>query len=226
MYQLLLSEKMAPFYENIASFPTAFFTFFLLLTIFYWLVAVLGWVEIDVLDFDVPEDLSINADNATSSLEALAGLLHRLGLNGVPITLVISFISFIGWLVCYYAVHFLMFWVPSGLLRYVAGLPILIISLYVAALLTAQMIKPIRPFFKVRAPSVKHIIGQIAVVKTSWADASFGEATMEDGGAGLLLKIRATGKDKFEKNDRVALIEYLEEEGAYRVVSEQEFSGT
>ena len=48
MFAILLTEGMDPFYQNIASFPTVFFTFFLLVTVLYWLAAVLGFVEIDV----------------------------------------------------------------------------------------------------------------------------------------------------------------------------------
>lgn len=228
MFAILLSEKMDPFYQNIASFPTVFFTFFLVVCLLYWLVAILGWVEIEVLDFDIPDvdgDLGVNTDNDMGNADALAGLMLKLGLNGVPVTIIISIISLIGWTLCYYIVHFLMPWVPDGLLRYAIGLPIFIGTLYVSALLTAQIIKPLRKLFLEAAPSVKHIIGQTAVVRTSRVDKGFGEATMEDGGAGLLLKVRATGDETFVKGDRVVLVEYIEKQGIYRVVSEHEFSG-
>ena len=35
---------------------------------------------------------------------------------------------------------------------------------------------------------IKHIIGQVAVVRSSRVDERFGEATMEDGGAGVAVK--------------------------------------
>lgn len=228
MFAILLSEKMDPFYQNIASFPTGFFTFFLVLCVLYWLIAILGWVEIDTLDIDIPDvdgDLGINVENDMSTPDALAGLMLKLGLNGVPVTIIISIIALFGWIICYYAVHFIMPWVPDGSLRYIIGLPILLVTLYVSALITAQIIKPLRKLFLESAPSVKHIIGQTAVVRTSRVDSGFGEATMEDGGAGLLLKVRATGNTHFKKGDRVVLIEHIEEKGVYRVVSEHEFSG-
>ena len=55
MFAILLSDKMDPFYQNIASFPTVFFTFFLALSLCYWLFAVLGVVDLEFLDFDVPD---------------------------------------------------------------------------------------------------------------------------------------------------------------------------
>ena len=46
MFAIFLTEGMNPFYQNIASFPTVVFTFVLLLTLLYWLVAILGFVDI------------------------------------------------------------------------------------------------------------------------------------------------------------------------------------
>lgn len=105
MFAILLSDKMDPFYQNIASFPTLFFTLLLAVTTVYWLVAVLGVVDLDILDLDIPEgDVDINND-ASSGANAIAGLLLKLGLNGVPLTVVISFLALFGWLICYFSVH-------------------------------------------------------------------------------------------------------------------------
>ena len=226
MFAILLSDQMDPFYQNIGSFPTVFFTFFLGLSLLFWLVAILGWIDVDILEIDLAGGKdSIGSDSSFSNSDALAGLVLRFGLNGVPVTIIISIMSLIGWLLCYYAVYLAMFWVPDGFMRYLVGLPILLLSLYLSAIATAQIIKPLRPLFLEPTQSVKHIIGQTAIVKTSTVDSQFGEATIEDGGAGLLLKVRATGGEKFVKSDQVVLVEYLEEEGVYRVVSLKEFLG-
>ena len=75
MFAILLTEGMDPFYQNIASFPTAFYTFFLAITVLYWLVAILGFVEIDILDFDLPETENVFAADADglSNPDVLAG---------------------------------------------------------------------------------------------------------------------------------------------------------
>ena len=227
MFAILLSDKMNPFYQNIGSFPTVFFTFFLLLCVLYWLVAVLGFVEIDALDFDLPEadsNLGLDGDMELSNPDVLAGLMMKLGLYGVPVTLIVSFISLIGWFLSYYIVYFLEPLMPDNFIRYLIGLPILLGSLFVAVIMTGQLIKPIRTFFKkTQQDTLKYITGQIAVVRTSRVDSNFGEANLEDGGAGLIIKVRALGDETFAKGDRVALLEYVENENVYRVVSEEEF---
>ena len=151
MFAILLHENMDPFYENISSFPTVFFTFFLTIVVLYWLVAVLGFVEIDFLDFDIPDadgSLGVNSGHGLETPDVLAGLMLKLGLQGVPVTVIISFISLIGWLICYYAVHFTDPLIPGALLEFVVGIPILLTTLYVSTMITAVVIKPIRPLFK------------------------------------------------------------------------------
>lgn len=229
MFAVLLSDAMDPFYQNIASFPTVFFTFFLSICVLYWLAAVLGLVDIDFLDFDIPDpngEFGVNVDHDLSTPDMLAGLMLKLGLHGVPVTIIVSLIALFGWLVCYYLVHFTFVLVPDGFLRYLVGLPLLVISLYVGSMVTALIIKPLRPLFKkAQQQTVKEVLGQSAVVRTSRVDAEFGEAVLEDGGAGLILKVRATGTDSFKKGDRVVLLEYLKDENVYRVISEEEFTG-
>ncbi len=229
MFAILLTEGMDPFYQNISSFPTVFFTFFLALTSLYWLVAVLGFVSIDILDFDLPDldgDVSVDLGEAPDLTNAnvLAGLMLRFGLQGVPVTIIVSLIGLFGWLICYYAVYFLFGWVPSGILQIVAGIPVLFVSLYAGVMITALVIKPLRPLFsKAQQESIKHVLGQVALVRTSRVDEGFGEAVLEDGGAGLILKVRSTSGDAFKKGDRVVLFEYIKESNVYRVISEEEF---
>ena len=233
MFAILLTEGMNPFYQNISSFPTVFFTFFLALTTLYWLVAVLGLISIDILDFDfldiegaeVDADLDMGEATELTNANVLAGLMLRLGLNGVPVTIIISLIALFGWILSYYSVYLLFSFVPDGVLQYLAGIPILLVSLYLAAMVTALVIKPLRPLFKkANQTTEKYVLGQVAIVRTSRVDESFGEAVMADGGAGLILKIRSSSDCHFKKGDKVVLFEYIKESNAYRVISEQEFN--
>jgi len=229
MFAIFLTEGMDPFYQNLASYPTVIFSFLLLLVVLYWLVAILGFVEIDVLDFDVPEldgALDINPESGMSTPGVMGGMMLRYGLAGVPVTIIISFVALFGWLICYYASYFLLSWASSGIIRFVLGSVILIVSMYIAVLVTSWIIKPLRPLFKkAQQETVKRVLGQIAVVRSSRVDSKFGEAILDDGGAGLILNVRASGVDEFKQGDRVVLLEQLEGENAYRVVSENEFNG-
>lgn len=232
MFAILLSESMNPFYENIGSFPTIVFSLMLIVCVLYWLSAVLGLVSVDMLDFDIPEMAGLedlNADIEASSPDVLAGLMLRFGLVGVPVTVIVSILSLMGWLICYYLVHFsigyLPEWISDSALRWVVGLPILAVSLFVAVHITALAIKPLRPLFlKASQETTKYVIGQAATVRTSRVDASFGEVLVDDGGAGLILQARTSGNEEFAKGDRVVVIDVIDDGAHYRVISEAEFN--
>ena len=216
---------MDPFYQNISSFPTAIFTFILAICVLYWLLAVLGVVDIDMLDIDADIDLDLGNEAATPN--AMAGVMLKFGLNGVPVTIIISFLSLFGWLASYYSVHYLSPLIPEGegLLYTLFRWVVLILAFWFAVLLTAMVVKLLSPFFKkIEQQTFKNILGQSAVVRTSKVTTSFGEAFLDDGGAGLILKVRSSEDQTFSKGDKVVLLEYLEKENFYRVISEQDFT--
>lgn len=225
MFGILFHKSLTTFYETLSSFPTAIWTVLLLFLVFYWIVAVLGLVEIDALDFDLPESIEANAEMADASSNGLlAGIMIRFGLYGVPFAIIFSLLTVIAWLVSYYGNFFANKLFPSGLLHYAIGLAIFFVSLFFAAWLTGLLIRPIRRWIaKIPKRTATSILGQVATVRTSVVNTTFGEAILEDGGAGLVLKVRAFDAE-FKLGDKVVLLDYLEDDNAYRVVSEAEFN--
>lgn len=221
MFAFLFTDAMAPFHQNVTSFPTVVFTFFLIVSAFYWLIAVLGMIDIDILDVDLSEP-----DADLGSMNVLAGLMLKLGLNGVPVTIIVSLIALHGWLISFLGVHYWVRHIDQNLLGFLAEIGVLVFALWISTMITALMIRPIRRFFKHEASnSQKQILGQTLTVRTSRVDANFGEAILEDGGAGLVLKVRNEDSNDFKKGDRVIPIEYNPEKNTYQVISKSEFLG-
>lgn len=228
MFAFLLHESMNPFYQIIGSFPTALFTFLLLLCALYWFFAVLGMVDLDLLDFDM--EVSAETHSGNTLQEMISGAMIRFGLTGVPTTVSLSFIALFGWLISYFSVllvyKVLPFSLHEGFMHYLIGIPVLFATLYLASRLTALAIKPVRKLFQhAMTPHTQYIVGRTGKVRSAYVDEASGEGSFEDGGAGLILKIRANPGQRFERGDRVVLIEYLEPANAYRIISEEEFNG-
>ena len=228
MFAILLSSKMDPFYYNVASFPTLIFSVLFILMIFYWVLAVLGLVEIDALDFEIPDgDVSAGLDGSDdlSNLNVMSGLLLKLGLNGVPTTIILSVVALIGWMVCFTAVHYIFPWVPTRTLEFLIGIPVFIGSLVIAVLAAKVILGPFQPMF-LAANQIedKKILGKVAIVRTSRVDKTFGEASVADGGAGLIVKVRAYKDESFKHGDRVVLLEHDIDNNIYKVISENEFT--
>jgi hypothetical protein len=166
MFAIFFHESMDPFHQTVTSFPTVIFTVLLILCLLYWIVAVLGMVDLDVLDLDLDGD--IDSADSIEAQNGIAGLLLRFGLGGVPLTITITLIALFGWLLSYYASYFLKPLVPTDLLKFVASVGIFIAVSYVSVLITSQLIKPIRKLFsKLNIDETKHILGQVVTVRSS-----------------------------------------------------------
>lgn len=220
MFAILLSEGMTPFYQNVSSFPTVFFSFFLIISCLFWAISILGMIDIEILDLPEAE-----TGGEEGMVNGVSTVLFKLGLNGVPITIIITLIALFGWFLSFYSVYLLGisdFFAPF---RWVANVGIFIASLYLAILITSQVIKPLRTLFRSMSSDIqKKILGQPAVVRTSRVDDKFGEAEFNDGGAGLILKVRSFDGVVFKRHDRVILLEYIAEQNVYKVIAESEFT--
>lgn len=223
MFAIFLHESMNPFHQIVTSFPTVIFTLLLVLCVLYWVVAVLGLVDLDILDMDFDGD--VDAADSIEAQTGLAGLLLKFGLAGVPLTITLTILSLIGWLLSYYISYFLRGLVPSGPLLWLLSIPVFIGVTYISVMLTAQIIKPIRKLFnRLNVDETKHIIGQTVTVRSAVVNSERGEGLMNDGGAGILLNIRAFNDTEFVKGDKVVVIEKLNDANLFRVVSESEFN--
>ncbi|HLA32675.1 MAG TPA: hypothetical protein VJ047_16775 [Pseudomonas sp.] len=213
---------MEIFLQTALSFPTALFSFLLCVAILYWCVAALGIFEVDLLDIEADSAL----DNQALQPEGFAGLLLKLGLHGVPLTLVLTLLLFFAWVLSYFVELLLLRYLPLGFLRYPLGLVVVFAALLLAVPVSSALCKPLRPLFrKLEATSSTSVLGQTAVVRSGRVTLSHGEALLENGGAGLILRVRADEACGFKRGDRVVLLEYLEAEHAYRVITEDEFKG-
>jgi len=224
MFAILYSKNMDPFYNIFLSFPTVIFSLLIVLCILFCLVAVLGVVDFDILNFDLPEADNLNVDNLTNA-HVLASLMMKLGLVGIPAPIILFSMSLIGWLasfiLCYYT--FKIF--PEGILRFVCGVVILFSVSFFSAYITGLILRPFKKFFETANQEVqKEIIGHLGVVRTSKVNDKFGEATVEDGGAGLIVKVRSYKHEEFSRGDRIILLDYLPQENVYRVISEKDFN--
>ena len=240
MFAILFHEDMQKFYDIVTSFPTVIFSFFLFMSMLFWAASMLGLVDLDFLDLDLgvePDAAdptgSVKGSDPTmhdslSTANILGGILLRLGLDGIPLTIIISLVSLVGWFVSFNIGYFFLEYLPFTWLKWLLGIPVFLVVLYASAWLTGRMTRPFKKFFQElnQLPAHKRVLGQVATVNTLEVTPSFGEVKLEDGGAGLILKARCSEENtgKFKRGDKVVLLEYMESENAYRIISEMEFN--
>ncbi|HCI74877.1 MULTISPECIES: DUF1449 domain-containing protein [Psychrobacter] len=212
-----MQEAFLVFITKISLYPTIIFTGLVMFVTLYWIVSLLGMADMDSVDLG---ESGGDADVSTlSSTGFFTGLMLKFGLYGVPLIIILSLISLIGWLLSYLYTSFLHQYFDSGVLYYLFGTGALIFVLVVSMWLTGIIISPIRKnIAKIPKRNSSNNVGKIAVVRTLSVTDKHGEAELNDGGAGLILKIRSDTNDGLLKQgDRVMLIEYLDEANTYRV---------
>ncbi|WP_250163736.1 OB-fold-containig protein [Psychrobacter sp. WY6] len=212
-----MQEAFLVFITKISLYPTIIFTGLVMFVTLYWVVSLLGMADMDSVDLG---ESGGDADVSTlSSTGFFTGLMLKFGLYGVPLIIILSLISLIGWLLSYLYTSFLHQYFDSGVLYYLFGTGALIFVLVVSMWLTGIIISPIRKnIAKIPKRNSSNNVGKIAVVRTLSVTDKHGEAELNDGGAGLILKIRSDIDDNLLKQgDRVMLVEYLKDANTYRV---------
>lgn len=210
-----MQESFLVFITKISLYPTIIFTGLVMFVTLYWVVSLLGMADMDTVELG--ESGGEVAD--LSSAGFFTGLMLKFGLYGVPLIIILSLVSLIGWLLSYLYTSFLHQNFDSGILYYVFGTGALIFVLVVSMWLTGMIISPIRKnIAKIPKRNSSNNVGKVAVVRTLSVTDKHGEAVLNDGGAGLILKIRSEINDNsLKQGDKVLLVEYLDETNTYRV---------
>ncbi|MCP4043414.1 MAG: ubiquinone biosynthesis protein [Gammaproteobacteria bacterium] len=181
------------------------------LALLYWLMVIVGAADIDIFDFDtdLPEEAG-----------GFGGFLATTGLTGVPTMVAFSIPILWGWLFTVLGTGVLKYLVTGGAWFIVGGVLVLLASLFMAVLISALMIRPLRHYFKTEnALHQTDIVGKVCVVKTLNVDEGFGQAEFEDGGAGLLIQVRSETGNGLTKGSKALIIARDEQKEAFRVRS-------
>ena len=208
---------MIDFLNTALAFPTIFYSGLLAIVTIYWLFSIVGFLDIDMLDADV--DIDVEADSNPS---VFSNFLIKFKLDGVPVTLSLSFVILFSWIICFLVANYGISQIAEEWIRVILGLWAIILAPFVTAPLVAIIIAPLKPLFKKQEEqSSKDIIGRTAKVRSSKVTANFGEAELHDGGAGLILKIRAKEPNKLQRGDQVLLQKYNVTDNTYSVKEPQ-----
>ncbi len=187
--------------------PTALLIFILI----YWLIVVIGFIDIDSFDIDI--DLDMEADvNGAGSVGWLNHVLYFFNLGQVPLMLFLSFLAIPMWFLAIIATEYLVF--NSVLLSYLLLIPNFVVSLFIAKIFT-------QPFVKLFTALENHeddnteVIGKICTVILNTTDEKMGQARVEGGGSVVLLNIKTRKGTTLNKGETGLVIDYVKEKSYY-----------
>lgn len=215
-------------------FPTVVFSIGLGIALLYWLFVLLGALDIDLFGghghLDVAGagkgvgDALASAKGAAEGMKGVkpdadagdgGGLWAGLGLSRVPITISLSVILLVCWVLSLLAMHH----APAivGDAPWLA--PVVLPAALIAGILVASLlVRPLGGVFTLReGKSNRDYVGYTCTVTTGHVDDGFGQATVEDGGTVLVIPVRCDRAGALARNDRALIIDFDPERQAYLV---------
>lgn len=211
---------MNEFVAVVTSFPTVIFSVGLVVASIFWLLALIGLVDIDMIDLQ----FDIDAETDASGVGVISGLLLRFGLQGIPVTLVLSALILVSWLLCYFGTAYILNALPGTLLKALGGFALVVGCLAVAMPIVGVSLRPMRSLFTGESAAHKDdLVGKSCVVRSLEVTDTFGQGLLQETGANMILDIRAEVPNELKTGDRVALVSYDAATGSYKVMPEEEF---
>ena len=204
---------MEQFIESCFSWPSWPASVLLLCVCVYWVLMIVGAVDLDFLDIDVDLDLDMDVDADPSILEFGFVPLKFLNIGSVPTMVWGSIFALVCWTVS-------RLWnspLPHPSFEWTSDPLAIIRDFGVAAMLTKVITQPLRGRFDPVEPNkAEDLVGQTCIVTTSEVTEAFGEAEFATEGAPLRLKVR-NGKGDISKGDTVLITYFRSETNEYVV---------
>lgn len=152
------------------------------------------------------------------STSVLATLIAALRLRSVPLTISLSFITLFGWVTSFVAMDLLAPHLAQSLPMALLALGFGLLSLVVGVLVTSVIVRPLGPVFESQQGSRRaDFVGTACEITTSRVDARFGQAELDDGGAGLVVQVRCDAGNTLRKGDKALVVSFDDDREAYVV---------
>lgn len=210
---------MGGFLNAALSYPTAIYSVFLAVVSVYWVMALIGVVDFESTGIDI--DLDMHTDGQIDDLGVLASYVVGFGLNGVPFSIVVSLIVLISWTISCLAGMWLMPWVPTLLLQWVAGTVVLVLSFASSIPATATLVRPMRRLFVSHTAIVNaSLVGQVCKVVTGSVDEKLGRAEVTRRGANINIRVWAQTPNTLSRGAVARILDYDEAAGRYLIEAE------
>lgn len=210
---------MPEFLDIALSFPPIVFSFGLVLVVLYWIVVIVGALDIDLVD----------VGDAESGAEVDAGgsFWAVFGFDEVPFTVVLSLWITLGWIVTMLGTS----WVQSADNAFIptaaSGTATLVAGIGVGMLGAKLLSKPLSRIFA-DAPATAHedLIGKVCVVRTGTVTTETGQAELaEDDGTVHLVNVRRSihepagiDDELFSRHSKLVIFDYDEDAKVFLVV--------
>jgi hypothetical protein len=221
---------MLEFVQAMFAFPTAVFTMLLGIVVIYWLFVIVGALDMHALDgahgatgleHHASDGLvdGMHADGGSHlGHEAFPAVLDAMGIRGVPLTVWLSIVILLSWAFTLFGMQVAGAAMAALTGWFVAGAIVTVAALGLAIAATSVLVRPIRKLNTAHtAISNRTLVGKVCTVTTMHVDGHFGQAEIEDGGAGLIVQVRCAEPNDLTRGSQALIFEYDSSDGVFNV---------
>ena len=194
------------------------FTVMLGLVVVYWIMVILGALDVDFLDIDFDSDVDIDAD-ADVDFDGggpLRALLEFFYVGEVPVMVLFSVLALSLWTISVLSNHYFN---PAGSM--LMALPLAAGNLFVSCVVVKFFGVPLRKFFQsfeTDANASRPVIGRICtIVTTEVRGDRLGQGEMAGKGAPILINVKAEADQVFKKGDEAVVLSKDPVTGVYAI---------
>lgn len=201
-------------------YPTVLFTTVLLTSVSYWILSMVLGFDGGGADLDFDVDVSSGSDSASGDAGAdgagfFAGILHAFDLHLMPLALVLTVVSLVGFLISALGTFAFGNEANSSIL---VGLILVAVSLIAGMFIAGKVAVVLAPIF-VPEPHIRRadLVGKLCRIQTGSVSALFGQAEAVDSGRSThIIQVRCDVPNDLRAGSP-ALIVSVDEEGDYLV---------
>ena len=143
---------------------------------------------------------------------ALSGLLNMMGVRGVPITVVLSFVLLWAWVISMVGTKLL----GAAAATFLVGGFLAGGSVFGSLVLAAISTRPFRKVFVTpTAPSRVSLVGKMCIVTSVKVDDKFGRAEIDDGATGFVAEVRCPQDNQLTRGKQALVYRYDPADGVF-----------
>ena len=192
------------------------FTLLLLMVILYWIIVILGVLDVDLFQIDVSDfDADVDVNGAGASLSG--SVLHFFHVGEVPVMVLFSLLVLSLWAGSVLGNYY---YNPESLPSRAFG--ILVVNVVVALVVVKALGAPLKPFYAMfnrdyNAP--KPVMGSLCrITTTQVTPTDMGQAEVRTKGAPILLNVLSKQDYRFAKGDEAVVVGKNKESGIHYIV--------
>ncbi|MCF7973181.1 MAG: YqiJ family protein [Phycisphaerae bacterium] len=195
------------------------FTLLLITIVIYWLVVIVGVLDTDLFDFDMPEmDGDLDAGSDVDLGPGMAwGILHWFHVGEIPVMVLLSCFILSLWAIAILGNYYLN---PGQ--HILQALGVFICNVAISSLVVKCVALPLRPLYALfykdfNAP--RKVIGSQGLVVTTQVTAELmGQLEVHTKGAPIRLNVRSKHDHVFHEHDPAVIVERDQKSNIYFIV--------